>query len=31
MDIKPCHKALEQMLVKSLNLAFVKGMDPEDS
>jgi len=31
MDIKACHKALSQMLEKSLNLAFVKGMQPNDS
>jgi hypothetical protein len=30
MDIKPCHKTLEQMLIGSFNLAFVKGMQPND-
>lgn len=30
MDIKACHKALEQLLIKSFNLAFTKGMLPTD-
>ena len=30
MDIKACHKALESILRKTLNLAFIKGMLEDD-
>jgi hypothetical protein len=30
MDIKACHKALDALLIKTFNLAFIKGMQEDD-